>query len=184
MFNNYAIVQGVDQIVPVDVYAPGCPPGPETLIHAISHPARAHPHRRAVTDEAAGRRPAGGAGATRLRRASATARAGRRRQRVGKPLTDGGDRGAATRDGRLTDAERGRARAGPRLRSAVTGDLAARPVLHPTAEQYVALVQAAARRGLRCMCVDVCRRRPPRSTAPASLPERRRAPALRGRRAC
>lgn len=35
MFNNYAIVQGVDQIVPVDVYAPGCPPGPETLIHAI-----------------------------------------------------------------------------------------------------------------------------------------------------
>jgi NADH-quinone oxidoreductase subunit B len=35
MFNNYAIVQGVDQVVPVDVYAPGCPPGPETLIHAI-----------------------------------------------------------------------------------------------------------------------------------------------------
>ncbi len=35
MFNNYAIVQGVDQIVPVDVYAPGCPPGPETLQHAI-----------------------------------------------------------------------------------------------------------------------------------------------------
>ena len=35
MFNNYAIVQGVDQIVPVDVYAPGCPPSPQTLIHAI-----------------------------------------------------------------------------------------------------------------------------------------------------
>ena len=36
MFNNYALVQGVDQIVPVDVYAPGCPPGPETLMHAIT----------------------------------------------------------------------------------------------------------------------------------------------------
>jgi len=35
MFNNYAVVQGVDQVVPVDVYAPGCPPTPETLIHAI-----------------------------------------------------------------------------------------------------------------------------------------------------
>src|SRR6187397_2122779 len=35
MFNNYAIVQGVDQVVPVDVYTPGCPPTPETLIHAI-----------------------------------------------------------------------------------------------------------------------------------------------------
>ncbi len=35
MFNNYAIVQGVDEVVPVDVYAPGCPPSPQTLIHAI-----------------------------------------------------------------------------------------------------------------------------------------------------
>jgi NADH-quinone oxidoreductase subunit B len=35
MFNNYALVQGVDQVVPVDVYAPGCPPSPQTLIHAI-----------------------------------------------------------------------------------------------------------------------------------------------------
>ena len=35
MFNNYALVQGVDQIVPVDMYTPGCPPGPETLLHSI-----------------------------------------------------------------------------------------------------------------------------------------------------
>jgi NADH-quinone oxidoreductase subunit B len=35
MFNNYAIVQGVDKVVPVDVYIPGCPPRPEGLIDAV-----------------------------------------------------------------------------------------------------------------------------------------------------
>jgi NADH-quinone oxidoreductase subunit B len=35
VFNNYAILQGVDKIVPVDVYVPGCPPRPEGLIHGI-----------------------------------------------------------------------------------------------------------------------------------------------------
>src|SRR4051812_35719980 len=35
MFNNYAVVQGVDHIVPVDMYLPGCPPRPEMLIDAI-----------------------------------------------------------------------------------------------------------------------------------------------------
>ncbi len=35
IFNNYAIVQGVDRWVPVDVYVPGCPPGPEALIYGV-----------------------------------------------------------------------------------------------------------------------------------------------------
>jgi len=35
MFNNYAIIQGVDEVVPVDIYVPGCPPGPQSLLHGI-----------------------------------------------------------------------------------------------------------------------------------------------------
>ncbi len=58
MFNNYAIVQGVDQIVPVDVYAPGCPPSPDTLIHAILTL-----HALIQSGELTQRRQAAGAGA-------------------------------------------------------------------------------------------------------------------------
>jgi NADH-quinone oxidoreductase subunit B len=58
MFNNYAIVQGVDQVVPVDVYAPGCPPTPETLIHAIETL-----HQKIEDGELMRRRETTGAGA-------------------------------------------------------------------------------------------------------------------------
>jgi NADH-quinone oxidoreductase subunit B len=36
VFNNYAIVQGVDQIVPVDIYVPGCPPTPDMLMYGFT----------------------------------------------------------------------------------------------------------------------------------------------------
>jgi NADH-quinone oxidoreductase subunit B len=58
MFNNYAIVQGVDEIVPVDVYAPGCPPSPQTLIHSILTL-----HAKVRSGEITRRRAKNGAGA-------------------------------------------------------------------------------------------------------------------------
>ncbi len=69
MFNNYAIVQGVDQIVPVDVYAPGCPPGPETLLHAIITL-----HEGVTSGEITKRREASGRGANVLLEVPAGAR--------------------------------------------------------------------------------------------------------------
>ena len=65
MFNNYAIVQGVDHIVPVDMYLPGCPPRPEMLLDAIlrlrekiGHEPLGEARRAQVeADRAAGRGP-------------------------------------------------------------------------------------------------------------------------------
>jgi NADH-quinone oxidoreductase subunit B len=72
MFNNYAIVQGVDHIVPVDMYLPGCPPRPEMLLDAILRLHEKIQHeplgeRRRAEQEAelaAGRGPAVRPGAT------------------------------------------------------------------------------------------------------------------------
>jgi NADH-quinone oxidoreductase subunit B len=51
IFDTYSVLQGIDEIMPVDVYVPGCPPIPEGLIYAILH-------LQKVIDKSVERRPA------------------------------------------------------------------------------------------------------------------------------
>ena len=115
MFNNYAIVQGVDHIVPVDMYLPGCPPRPEMLIDAILrlhekilHEPLGDRRRKMLEAREAARRRAGRARRARCRplpvRQGAAGRVGQGRRR--------GPRGAAAHreldEGRRAAGERNR----------------------------------------------------------------------------
>ena len=129
MFNNYAIVQGVDQIVPVDVYAPGCPPTPETLLHAIET------LHQLIEDGELMRRKAGqGAGIHVVRRSRPPASPSPSLSAVGEACC-----------GRATP-ELLRLRASPtRL---------GQTVVHATRDRYVDAVKAIADDGYT-MCVDL-----------------------------
>ena len=88
-YRSYHVMQGIDEIIPVDVYVPGCPPSPEALVAAVMKIQDAHQERRAG-QEAAGRAPPGRA----RRRAPSTAAA---RARPGRRTTPSAAAGPAAR---------------------------------------------------------------------------------------
>ncbi|MEO7124650.1 MAG: NADH-quinone oxidoreductase subunit B family protein [Nakamurella sp.] len=81
VFNNYAVVQGVDHIVPVDMYLPGCPPRPEMLIDSILKL-----HAKIMDDPISAKRAAAMAGRrTELVASSVKYSGGKRTLPVGRP---------------------------------------------------------------------------------------------------
>jgi NADH-quinone oxidoreductase subunit B len=81
MFRSYAVTQGVDELIPVDVYIPGCPPRPEALIEAVMQIQRLIDARARA---ARGAEPAVPVEQARPKAASATAEAPAARAAAGK----------------------------------------------------------------------------------------------------
>src|SRR5215218_6750600 len=87
MFNNYAIVQGVDKIVPVDMYVPGCPPRPEMLMDGILRL-----HEKIMKGEPRSKLVLEPEGSGEPRRGAPVSRKGSGEPRRGAPVGSGGAR--------------------------------------------------------------------------------------------